>query len=383
MLRCPHPEILSGPGSVRELPGLIRKKGITSVLIVTDQGLVKLGLLDEFCTALDRENIVWVRHDEVQPNPTIENVEAGLEIYLKHHCQAVVGFGGGSPMDCGKIIAARAANPNQTVRQMRGLFKVRRRPVPLFPVPTTAGTGSDTTVAAVITDAGTHEKFAASDLKLVPRGAILDPELTMGLPAHITSTTGMDALTHAVEAYIGLHDIPRVKKSAETAVKLIFENLEKVTKDGSLKEERNNMLWASFHGGAAFTQASVGYVHAVAHNMGGLYGVPHGLANAIILPHVLDFCRSSCEAKLARLAVVAGVGSAGAGAEALSRRFVLDIKEMNRRMGIAEGIKELKEQDIPLIVRRALKEANPAYPVPRIMDRAECEALVRGLLVQD
>jgi len=383
LLRFPQPEILSGPGAVRDLPGLIRKRGLSSVLIVTDQGLVKLGLLDDFCTGLDRENITWIRYDEVQPNPTIENVEAGLEIFLNNQCQAVVGFGGGSPMDCGKIIAARAANPNQTVRQMRGLFKVRRRPVPLFVVPTTAGTGSETTVAAVITDAETHEKFAASDLKLVPRGAALDPELTMGLPPHITSTTGMDALTHAVEAYIGLHDIPRVRKSAETAVELIFRNLEKVYQDGSLAEERNNMLWASFHGGAAFTQASVGYVHAVAHNMGGLYGVPHGLANAIILPHVLDFCRASCEGKLARLAVAAGIGTADEGAAALSQRFIQEIKDMNCRMNIPEGIKELQEKDIPLIARRALREANPAYPVPRIMDLGECEALVRKLLVRE
>jgi alcohol dehydrogenase class IV len=263
---------------------------------------------------------------------------------------------------------------------MRGLFKVRKELPPLLAVPTTAGTGSETTGAAVISDPETHEKFAAADLKLVPPIAVLDPELMLGLPPHITSATGMDALTHAIEAYIGNQGTKFTNENAEKATRIIFENLEEVYRDGSNLEKRNNMALASFYAGAAFTRASVGYVHAIAHNMGGLYGVPHGLANAIILPHVLRFCRKEAEQKLARLARAGGIGKESDADEELSCRFIEKIEAMNRNMNIPSTIKELQEKDIPLIAERALEEGNPLYPVPRIMNREECETLVRQML---
>jgi alcohol dehydrogenase class IV len=283
-------------------------------------------------------------------------------------------------MDCAKIIGARVSNPYFSVRRMKGLFKVFLPIPPFFCVPTTAGTGSETTVAAVITDAETHEKFAISDFKLIPKIAVLDPELMVGLPPHITSTTGMDALTHAVEAYIGLNGSKFTDENAENATKLIFENLEEAYKNGSNLEARNNMALASFYGGSAFTRAYVGYVHAIAHNMGGLYGVPHGLANAIILPYVLEFCRKDAEKKLAGLAVAGGIGKRNESKEALSIKFIKKIKTMNKNMDIPTCIKELKEKDIPLIAKRALDEAHPDYPVPTIMTIEECESLVRKLL---
>jgi alcohol dehydrogenase len=263
---------------------------------------------------------------------------------------------------------------------MKGLFKVILPIPPLFCVPTTAGTGSETTVVAVITDPTTHEKFAISDLKLIPKISVLDPELMIGLPPHMTSTTGMDALTHAVEAYIGLNGTQFTDEKAEQATKLIFENLEKAYNNGTDLEARSNMSLASYYAGVAFTRAYVGYVHAIAHNMGGLYGVPHGLANAVILPYVLEFCRKGAEKKLAALAIAGGIGKKGESIEELSYRFIEKIKTMNKNMKIPTFIKELKEKDIPLIAQRALKEAHPDYPVPVIMTLEECEGIVRKLL---
>lgn len=376
----PIPALLTGPGSVTLLAENIKARSIKKVLVVTDKILTSLKLTDSLLQSLEKHNINYVVFDDVQPNPTIDNVEAGRNVYRENKCTGIIGFGGGSPIDCAKIIGARIANPYMSVRRMKGLFRVFLPIPPFFCVPTTAGTGSETTVAAVITDPSSHEKFVISDLKLIPKIAVLDPELMIGLPPHITSTTGMDALTHAVEAYIGLNGNPFTDEKAETAIQLIFENLEEAFRNGKNLEARNNMALASFYAGAAFTRAYVGYVHAIAHNMGGLYGVPHGLANAIILPYILEFSREEAEQKLADLAVVGGIGSKNESAAELSRRFIAHIKTLNKNMNIPTFIKELKEEDIPLIAERALKEAHPDYPVPKIMTYEECQELVRQLL---
>ncbi len=380
VLPFPTPLLLTGPGSVKKLAENIRIRGIKHVLVVTDSVLMKLKLLDGLLESLEHNEIKYTVFHEVQPNPTIKNVEDGRKVYRKSRCDGIIGFGGGSSIDCAKIIGARISNPYFSVRRMKGLFRVLLPIPPFFCVPTTAGTGSETTVAAVITDPETHEKFAINDLKLIPKIAVLDPELMVGLPPHITSTTGMDALTHAVEAYIGLNGSKFTDENAENATRLIFENLEKVYKDGSNLKARENMALASFYAGAAFTRAYVGYVHAIAHNMGGLYGVPHGLANAIILPYVLEFCRKDAEKKLAGLAIAGGIGKENESDEDLSYKFIKKIKSMNKKMKIPTFIKELEEKDIPLIAKRALNEAHPDYPVPTIMTRKECETLIRKLL---
>jgi len=380
ILPFPVPALLTGPGSVKTLAENINARGIKNVLVVTDKVLTNLKLPDEFLASLLEKNIKYTVFDDVQPNPIIENIEAGRKIYKKNKCKAIIAFGGGSPIDCAKIIGARIRNPYLPVRFMKGLLKVFIPIPPLFCVPTTAGTGSETTVAAVITNKKTHEKFAISDIKLIPKIAVLDPELMVGLPPHITSTTGMDALTHAIEAYIGQSNSLYTNESAEYAIRLVFENLEKAYHDGSNIEARNNMAIAAFYGGAAFTRAYVGYVHAIAHNMGGIYNVPHGLANAIILPYVLDFFKKDVEKQLAKLAVVADIGSHNDSDKILADKFINKIKTMNRNMDIPLTIRELKKKDIPMIVKRALKEAHPLYPVPRIMSYRECEDLVRKLL---
>ena len=380
ILPLPSPTLYTGPGSVQKIPEAVKLKGINNVLIVTDKDLTGLGLLDGMLKSLDENKIRYTIFDGVQPNPSIQNIEDGYALYKKNNCQGLILFGGGSPMDCGKVIAARARRPEKSVLQFRGLFKVLRILPPMFAVPTTAGTGSEVTVAAVITNPETHEKIVIADPFIVPGFAFLDSELMAGLPPHITAGTGMDALTHAVEAYIGLHDIRDVRIHSEKASRLIIENLESAYEDGSDLARRDKIAIASYYAGYAFTRASVGYVHAIAHNMGGLYGVPHGLANAIILPHVLKVSRKNAEKKLARLAIESGIGFHGESEKELSIRFIKKIEDMNEKMGIPKTIKELKAEDIPLIAKRALKEANPMYPVPTLLNQEECEALVKKLL---
>ncbi|MBR5441674.1 MAG: iron-containing alcohol dehydrogenase, partial [Clostridia bacterium] len=241
------------------------------------------------------------------------------------------------------------------------------------------GTGSETTIAAVITNPDKHEKKAINDPSLRPKYAILDPELTLGLPPYITSTTGMDALTHAVEAYIGGSNNKQTFEDARIATKLIFDNIEKVYVDGKDVAAREAMLVGSFHAGLAFTRAYVGYVHAIAHNLGGMYGIPHGLANAVILPYVLDYFGETAYKRLAELCDVAGIAGPAQGDREKAKRFIATIRELNAKMNIPDGFEQIKDEDIPLIAERALKEGNPLYPVPKIMDQADCEALIKSL----
>ncbi len=380
LIKVPMPELLTGAGSVKKLPKVIKEEGLKKVLIVTDKIIVELGLINDLMDALTEQGIQYEIFDDVQPNPSIQNVENGLKFFLDTGCDALIGFGGGSPMDCCKTIGARANNPNISVRKMKGAFKIKKDLPPLFAIPTTAGTGSETTIVAAITNKETHEKFAIASNKLVPKYAILDPELMLGLPPHISAATGMDALTHAVEAYISMYRTPLTDEYAEKAVRIIIKDLEAVFQDGSDVEKRNNMAMASYYAGVSFTRAIVGYVHAIAHNFGGLYGVPHGLANAVTLPYILEYSRADIVAELSKLAVVGGLGKTGESEDELCTRFIEKIKSMNNNMNIPTFIKELQEKDIPLIAKRALKEANPDYPVPTYMNQADCEGVVRKLL---
>ena len=376
-----EPQMLTGPGSVKKLPALIKEKGLSKVLIVTDKGLMGLGLLNGLFEELDKTGIGYVVYDGVQPNPSIENIEEAKDMYNENGCQGIIAFGGGSPMDCAKIAAARVVRPNKPVEKMRGVMKIMKKLPPLFAVPTTAGTGSETTLAAVVTNTKTHEKNACNDPVLRPKYAVLDPELTVGLPPHITSTTGMDALTHAVEAYIGKSNVKATIDYAEKAVKMIFENLETAYNDGKNIEARNQMLLASFYAGMAFTRAYVGYVHAIAHNLGGMYGVPHGLANAIILPVVLEAFGEAIYDKLAALADIVGI--AGETNADKAKAFIAEIYAMNERMNIPKGFTQIKEEDVTTIVERALKEGNPLYPVPVIFGKEEITAIVKSLMIAE
>ena len=375
-----EPELLEGVDSVLRLPAFIKNKGLTKILVVTDKGLMSLHLLDPMFEKLTEVGIDYVVYDGVQPNPTIPNIEECRELYVSNSCQGIIAFGGGSSMDCAKAAAARVVKPKQEVRAMRGYLKVMKKLPPFFAVPTTAGTGSETTVAAVVTDPETHEKNAINDICLRPKYAVLDPALTVGLPPHITSTTGMDALTHAVEAYIGKSNTKSTLKFAEDATELIHENLEKAYANGKDLEARENMLKGSYLAGCAFTQAFVGYVHAIAHNLGGLYGTPHGLANAVILPYVLEFYGDTAYPRLAKLADIIGITTPSMSTEEKGKAFIAEIRRMNAAMDIPEKFDFIKEEDMPTLVKRALKEGNPGYPVPKIMAPADCEAVIRSFM---
>lgn len=374
-----EPETLEGPGAIRKLPEFIKSKGVNKVLIVTDKGLMSIHLLDSLFEEMTKAGVEYVVYDGTEPNPSIENIEDARQLYVDNKCEGLIAFGGGSPMDCAKAAGARVANPRIPVRKMRGVLKLVHKLPPLFAVPTTAGTGSEVTLAAVVSDRKTHEKNAINDPRLRPKYAVLDPELTTGLPPHITSTTGMDALTHAVEAYIGRSNVKSTEMFAEKATKMIFESLETAYNDGKNVEARETMLKASYYAGMAFTRAYVGYVHAIAHNLGGFYGIPHGLANAVILPYVLEYYGETAHARLAKLAVIAGVKTDGTDKEK-AEAFIEAIKQMNKNMNIQDKFDCIKDEDIPTIVKRALKEGNPLYPVPKIMDEADCEAVIRRLM---
>ena len=369
-------------GSVKALPDIILKKKCSKVLIITDRGIRKLGLTRRLEKALDAAGIPCIIYDKTVANPTTVNVSEAVKLYLGNGCDCIIGFGGGSSMDCAKAVGARIAKPKQSLAKMKGILKVRRKLPLLMAVPTTAGTGSETTLAAVITDAQTRYKYAINDFPLIPRYAVLDPKVTLSLPPFITATTGMDALTHAVEAYIGNSTTYGTRKDALLAVKLIFENIDAAYEDGSNVEARRNMLHASFYAGCAFTKSYVGYVHAIAHSLGGEYNVPHGLANAVILPMLLEAYGEKIHKKLARLAIAAGLADEDTPCSEAAGQFIRAVKDMKKRFGIGVHIPEIQETDIPKLAHYADKEANPLYPVPVLMDVAELESFYRILMTE-
>ena len=370
-------------GSVKALPDFIKKKKCDHVLIITDAGIMKLGLTKRLENALFENDIAYTIYDKTVANPTTDNVAEALELYQTNGCNALIGFGGGSSMDCAKAVGARIAKPKQSLAKMKGILKVHKKLPLLIAIPTTAGTGSETTLAAVITDAETQHKYAINDFPLIPRYAVLDPKVTLSLPPFITATTGMDALTHAVEAYIGNSTTPGTRKDALLAVKLIFENIDIVYNDGKNVDARRNMLHASFYAGCAFTKSYVGYVHAVAHSLGGEYNVPHGLANAILLPFVLEAYGTSIHKKLYRLALEAGIVEEGTPYDEAAKAFIDAIKDMKKRFHIGDTVKEIQEEDIPKLAHYADKEANPLYPVPVLMNAEELEDFYYLLMEED
>ena len=367
-----EPQILN---SVLEISKILKEKEINNVLLVTDKGIRDLGLtksLEEDLTAKDIKLTVF---DGTVPNPTINNIEDAVKLYSESGCQAIIAFGGGSVMDCAKVTGARVGNPNKTVRKMKGLLKVKN-PLPLLiAIPTTAGTGSETTVAAVISDSENHTKYAINDFKLIPMYAVLDPALTINLPKMLTATTGMDALTHAIEAYIGRSTNKHTRHCALEACRLIFENLEKVYDDGKNERARANMLKASYNAGVAFTISYVGYVHAIAHSLGGKYNTPHGLANAVILPYMLGVYGATIHKKLKDIAVYCGIARPYESEQIASSKFINKILEMNEHFEIPKRFDFIKFEDISELAKHASAEGNPLYPVPKLMSAKELEKI--------
>ncbi|OUS28378.1 alcohol dehydrogenase [Gammaproteobacteria bacterium 45_16_T64] len=380
VLPVPQPTVFSGPGSSLELCRSMAHLGEKNVLIVTDKVLRELGLLDPVMAELESLGVTVAVYDGVLPDPTNDQVENGVEILKQHNCGAVLAFGGGSSLDAAKVISARATN-DKTVDQLKGVLKLRNAPLPLYVIPTTAGTGSEVSIAAVVSDSVTHQKSLVLDPKLVPRMAALDGALMTGLPPLVTAATGMDALTHAVEAYVSTMSTEESDRLALAATRMIMENLPKAIENGKDEGVRQAMATGSSYAGMAMTRASLGYVHAIAHTFGAKYHTPHGIANALTLPHVLDYCKFGSEDRLAKLAEVSGLPVAGKTDREAAQLFIDRIRQMLVEFGITETLEALNKEDIPQLAKDALKEAHYNYPVPRYMDQKTCEAVIEKLLV--
>lgn len=361
--------------SLAELPKVLRQENAVSVLIVTDAGVLRSGLVAPLQAVLADVGVTYALYSGTQPNPTVCNVEEALALYRHHRCRALIAIGGGSAMDCAKAVGARIAQPFMKLQQMKGVLRVLRRLPPLIAIPTTAGTGSEVTLAAVITDSDRHDKYALMSFPLIPHYAVLDPSMTFTLPPHLTASTGMDALTHAVEAYIGRSTTKQTRQLALEATRLIFGNIETAFSQSRNVRARENMLHAAYKAGAAFSQSYVGYVHALAHSLGGQYGTPHGLANAVILPWVLEAYGESIHRKLQELGVAAGVCSLTDDPAEGAAKFIRAIRGLNKRMGLPEKLSGIRREDVPALARHAEREANPLYPVPKLMTAGELAAL--------
>lgn len=373
-----EPKLIS---CMEEVPSVLADHNIKKLLLVTDPGVYRLGLTAPLEKHLADAGMECHIFADTVANPTVANVEAARSLYLEKGCQALIAFGGGSSMDCAKAVGARIVRPGKPLAKMEGLLQVFHRLPLLIAVPTTAGTGSETTLAAVITDEKTHHKYPINDFALIPAYAVLDPEVTVGLPKQLTATTGMDALTHAVEAYIGGSTTKETRRAAIEAVQLIFENLPAAYHDGENRTARANMLHASYLAGLAFTQSYVGYVHAVAHSLGGKYGIAHGLANAVLLPAVLEAYGPAAHKKLAQLSRCVSLAAADTPDAEAAQAFIARIYELNAEMQIPTTLPGIQTADIPQLARYADHEANPLYPVPVLWDAKELEHLYE--LVQE
>ena len=369
-----QPETITGPGSLADIPARLTRYGARR----PRGGASRRQCADPAFRQILSRLEGYTLFSDIQPNPPVSTVEAAAALYRQAHCDSLVAVGGGSPMDTAKAAAALVVRPGKAPEQLAGLLKVRRAIPPFIAVPTTAGTGSETTIAAVVTGAD-HHKYAISDLCLIPRCAVLDPLLTVSLPPHTTAETGMDALTHAVEAYIGrFYRTHQTDAMAEEAVVTIFRTLEHACAHGDDVGARQALLTASYQAGVAFTRAGVGNVHAIAHTLGGLYGVGHGLANAVLLPVVLRDYGAAAHRRLARLAELVGLSDDSEADRA--NAFIDAIFAMNVRLGIPTGFTCIREEDLPQMAAWAAKEANPTYPVPVIYDRVRFIRVIRQVM---
>lgn len=379
LLPISQPTMLVGPGASARLGQAINDFGHHKVLIVTDAAITRLGLTTPLTQALAAGGTRFVVFDAISADAPLEQIEQGMAFLNAEGCDAIVAFGGGSAMDAAKTIALAVSN-HKHPRELVGYFKGWRAPLPLYAVPTTAGTGSEVTVAAVVSDPEHHRKLVIADTRLVPRMAALDPNLMLGLPPDVTASTGMDALTHAIEAYIGHWGTDFTDRMALSAVGMIYEALPQVHLNGKDLAAREKMALASNYAGQAFTRANVGYVHAIAHQLGGRYHTPHGLANAIMLAHVLRILCPAIRPKLAVLALRAKVGKKNDSEAVLAQKFLDSIDAMNTRLGIPATLEALRESDIPGLARAACHEADTNYPVPLYMSQTECEGVIRKVL---
>tara|TARA_R110001592_G_scaffold363043_2_gene679755 strand:+ start:6679 stop:7878 length:1200 start_codon:yes stop_codon:yes gene_type:complete len=363
-----------GSGSSAQLCRHILHTGAKKILIVTDKPLRDLGVVDKATAFLLESDCDVAYYDGVLPDPTFEQVAAGVAVAKAHGSEVILAIGGGSSIDAAKIIAASATS-DESPRDWVGFGKVKHQVLKLYTIPTTSGTGSEATMGAVISDAQTHLKSVITGATLLPDTVALDPELIVGLPPHITAATGMDALTHGIEAYIGVWERGTRREDARIGVKLVFQHLAAAYHDGSNLEARTGMSMGAYYAGLAINQVNVGNVHAIAHQLGGKYGIPHGLANALVLPHVLEFCHEEAAQSLAELAVLVGLGQPSEDDGQLAHRFIQAVRNLRTEVGIPDHSEKLRREDFDDIAALAVAEGD-SYPVPRLLDEASVVAIL-------
>ena len=375
----PQPIIFSGKHCSLELAQLMVNQQFKRVLLVTDNVLNQLGIADEICQLFQQQNIEVIIFDGVTPDPSEAIVDNGIRLAKQNNCDVVLGIGGGSSLDAAKMIAVLATT-NKSVKQVTGLLKIRRSGLPLFLLPTTSGTGSEVTMAAVITDSINQSKSLVISPKMMPLATALDPILMRGMPAKITAETGFDALTHAIEAYLSTHANEQTDLYALTAIKLIFKQLPIAYQPGDNLDARHSLALASCYAGLAFTKAGLGYVHAISHQIGAKYHLPHGMTNAVILPYVLSFTASVSEHRLATLAREIGLETSGLNNSQMTTLFIQAVKSLQQEVAIASTLPGLVAEDIHQLAKAALKEAHYLYPVPKYLNLSQCKKLISELM---
>jgi len=361
------PVNLMGRGCLHEAGKMIEKMGIRKALVVSDHRLISSGVAEQVLSILRKSGLDYVVYDEVQPNPTCQNVHDGLQVFQDHGCDAIISIGGGSPQDAAKAIGIVATNGGH-IRDYEGLHQSKHKSVPLVAINTTAGTSSEVTMNYVITDEERKVKMVMVDRNSLVDLSVNDPELMLSKPASLTAATGMDALTHAVEAMVTPGGFTVTSATAAAAVELIFEYLPRAVRDGSDLEAREHMTYACFLGGIAFNNAGLGYVHAMAHQLGGVYNLPHGVCNAMLLPYVEELNAKHVPGKFRHIAKAIGMDVKGKRDEECSEYVIEAIRQLSKEVGIPEKLSELgvKDPDVELLADNAMKDAcapgNPYQP---------------------
>jgi len=366
--------VFVGDEGTRQLADYVAASGHKKVLLVTDSILSGLGVQNVFVERLESKGVAVVLFDRVLPDPADNIVVEGLAELRKQGCDAVVAVGGGSSIDTAKAVGAAATNNGMA--NIVGLFKVKNRPLPMYALPTTSGTGSEVTGGAVITNHVSHEKDLVLDPYVIPLGVALDPALTMGMPKFVTAVTAIDALSHAVESYLSSWSDGMSKPLSKMSIAVIFDALPKVFEDGSQKELRQNMSLAAYHAGRAMNIAGIGNVHAIAHQLGAKYGIPHGVAIAAVMPSVLEYQLESCTEKLASLAQLCGFTHPDQKQQA--QLFIQGVSDLIECVGMKCGFADIKPEEIAEMAKQAVKESKQ-YPVPTLMNQGDCVALLKAI----
>lgn len=378
ILNIPKPSVFIGKNSSINLCESAAQFGLNKILIVTDKALYNMGMLDNILKSFEQSGIEYSLFTDVLPDPTFDVVNSGLDQYINDNCDSVLAIGGGSSIDAAKVIALSATNGQKPI-ELAGLFKGKKPAAPFFTIPTTSGTGSEATIGAVISDSETHNKELVIDTKMVPLLAALDPELTKGLPSAMTAATGIDALTHLVEAYLSEMATDESDYYARSGIQMIFNSLPTVYEQGGNLQAREKMALASYYGGLTINIAGLGYVHAFAHQLGSKYRIPHGLANSIVLPHILEFNKKAKKERLADLARTLGLGERYDVDSVLADKFIEAVKTLIKSLGIDPEQKHVQAKDVDSIIAAAFKEANSTYAVPKYMSYSDAKALLEKL----